>query len=1743
MAKRKNIKRVFSLLLTFVMMFTVIPAGIFGVEAVVWEGAEEEKTASSINLDFETDYLYNEAHPLTGSIYYYDGGNAENWSGYLSGGLYDANNRGSSAMLIDEDNGNTAVKFTWDSAYGNENYNANALMNIYNPETKSTFIGTSGKWYTITFKVKVTKNNGGVPLQFYLATSGRTYAKTGGNTAFYGTDGNFNNSGAMATASADDLRVTAAGDTFISTTDGWVTVSANWYADGTHFPLIGVTANNKTKITGLTDYAIVLVDDVEVEEYVEDEGLLFDVNLEQSVHSDFYKVNNPNNWSTTYNGRGSHAEWATEANGNTAIRLTWDADNSNENYNANTAMKIYDPNANARFVGEVGKKYIIRFKYKVENSGDKDLKFYIAPCNRVVLQNPANAQSDLGATDLGPKATVVGQESVFTHAETVNADGQWHTVETAWTGQEAIGGFTVYPLILLEANNKTKDANVTSNYASVLVDNVAVIEEQEEKEPGVVFDGALEQSTHSGFYVAGNPNNWTTSGNGRGAHAEWATEQDGNTAIRLTWDAENGNENYNANNAIKIFNTETSSRFTGETGKRYIIKFNYKVENSGGKTLKFYMAPCNRVAGANPSWVTSDLGATDLGPKATVVGQESVFTPAGTVTADGQWHTIYATWTGQEAIGGYAVYPLIILEANNKTGDANVASNYASVLVDDIAVMEDSKGRIPAYNYNGEGATELEIYRSTTFADLDIPSRKGWIFEGFFTDEALSEKAQDDALVGNYDAIYVKWSGDGNAMTPIAVGKTLNFDSIKSFDACAFTTKTFDYTGVNVLYDIDALGITTTRNTNTAQKIAANVSAWKGDYIFSADSVVENETQAVVLDGILMNAPADSAIFYVELPDFAAADKTYALSLGNRGICMRAGAYTFHWFKAKADGSSKFSFTDGGEWKTANLSAEGTFMGLPSGYKGYIRIDFTELTGDLNLNNDYQLMCIELEPNVLGGECGQLLLGGVVYTPAENSDSTVSRVKNNVDSSKGTYNYMYYDLAPSNEAVITTPYSAYSANASFSTRYTGTVGTPAVKFVNGETSAFWTENPVKIATISGEKEITRGYMTTYINPDCAIKLQPGVDTFMIYVEMPEFEEDTINAPLKLLDTTLTQSGKSVNLMFSNSAYYYADVKDGAWTYARASADGDLKDIPSGFKGFIKFCVKDFKNINDISYYTSQGELVGIDMSKPYEITKFELAFNHIGGENEALTIGGIYSVVVDSDTPFIRHGIKNEKYLFKAIPGDFDANGEITLSEVVELRKQLIGAGSDLEAGAKLRADGNIADLVSATLGRADLSNEATKPDYPNIFSSDIGTNDGAVIYDRVKFDDTDASKYQFIIEGDYDAYREKGDAFAEEVLTNQITTFEKTGIDKMCHVSTFIYSHGNIYCSYYANTISAYENPYFQVARLAYAPESDPTQKTIIDIMQVGDELYGQKVTGVYDTIIMQREDEPDNLYILWTAAINDEYYRLYQVFNMATETLGPVEVNRFKVGNITNDFSREGMKKALTSNGIGYKEFASDIGIMQKLSTRVENGETYYYSGAYCFDFTCIIKSKDLITWEYVAQPNEGANGTGFDNSTKWENAVYVVGDKVYYYVRQWDPVGEMSNGLPTTDMTNRHETGSYYGILTAYDLITGEWDKPILVEDCQSRSDFIEYKGNLYLIYAPRPEYGGTDRCHLGILKVDTNDLSKTKVVLQAQMGTSCFYPYWQYNSNGELCISYTYARQQIRLASIDLSKYLD
>lgn len=379
--------------------------------------------------------------------------------------------------------------------------------------------------------------------------------------------------------------------------------------------------------------------------------------------------------------------------------------------------------------------------------------------------------------------------------------------------------------------------------------------------------------------------------------------------------------------------------------------------------------------------------------------------------------------------------------------------------------------------------------------------------------------------------------------------------------------------------------------------------------------------------------------------------------------------------------------------------------------------------------------------------------------------------------------------------------------------------------------------------------------------------------------------------------------------------------------------------------------------------------------------------------------------------------------------------------------------------------------------------------------TKELKISDGSPIRDVARTISADVS----------DEARKKGDGFSAEIADRFVSDFERPG-DKMAHVSTFIVIDGTVYMTYYANTKEPSEDPKNQTARLVWAPVDNVENKTYLDLQTTGDKVGGKVIDMVYDTILMRKDE--NTLYVMWTARTEENYYRFYCPFDVRTKSLGEIGVHRFKVGDIVNDLSASGIRSALAENGIPCKKMYSDIGIMQKQSYRVENGVNYCYSGLYSGDFTCIIKSCDLITWEYVSQPD-------FINDSKWENATYVLGDKVYYFVRQQD--------------TNK------CGFLTAYDLVTKRWETAVEIEDCQSRGDFIRYNGELYLFHAP------IDREHIGIVRIDTEELAKSQVVLQAKMPSSCFYPFVQYYSEGELAMSYTVARKHIRLAQFTLSKY--
>lgn len=363
----------------------------------------------------------------------------------------------------------------------------------------------------------------------------------------------------------------------------------------------------------------------------------------------------------------------------------------------------------------------------------------------------------------------------------------------------------------------------------------------------------------------------------------------------------------------------------------------------------------------------------------------------------------------------------------------------------------------------------------------------------------------------------------------------------------------------------------------------------------------------------------------------------------------------------------------------------------------------------------------------------------------------------------------------------------------------------------------------------------------------------------------------------------------------------------------------------------------------------------------------------------------------------------------------------------------------------------------------------------------------------------------------DIEAYI-NGLKFRKELM-NHVADLKKEG-DKMVHVSTFCIINDVLYATYYVNTINYGETPSEHTARFVICPMntiSDSSTykyydlcytKTVAETNEIQEILInGKHIDYLYDIVLLHKDD--NTLFLAWTCTLDGNYYRVYKTYNINTQSFSNIAINKFKVFDTIVDFSSNDLNDVFAKYNIDHKPLIGDIGIMQKLSSRIESGVAYYYTGMYIGQFNCIIKSTDLITWEFVSIPS-------FENKSQWENAVYIKNDKAFYFCRQ------------------QYDTP--YAFLTWFDLSTNKWHSPIYINDGQSRYDFIEYNNKLYLIHSPM------DRNHLAIMLIDEDNLIRSKDVQVAQV-PDYFYPYMQ-KYKGELYISFTNSRQHIYVSKFTI-----
>ncbi len=203
--------------------------------------------------------------------------------------------------------------------------------------------------------------------------------------------------------------------------------------------------------------------------------------------------------------------------------------------------------------------------------------------------------------------------------------------------------------------------------------------------------------------------------------------------------------------------------------------------------------------------------------------------------------------------------------------------------------------------------------------------------------------------------------------------------------------------------------LTLTADSNTTQVGSAYVpngsqGAYKGKYVVaSADGSVThtyvNEIMYMQWIGMAINPAVDEFIFYVELPDYAKSSDTWGLGIQGMGILQKEVVTNVN-----PTYQTEFSYLSvyGDTWVTSTTGGgSDRSLKLPSGFKGYVRLNFENLTFDkkadgseVDLDSAYSLNHINFKFNAVGGDNGNLEFGGIFYVPSNKSNATVMNISN-----------------------------------------------------------------------------------------------------------------------------------------------------------------------------------------------------------------------------------------------------------------------------------------------------------------------------------------------------------------------------------------------------------------------------------------------------------------------------------------------------------------------------------------------------------------------------------------------------------------------------------------------------------------------------------------------------------------------------------------------------------------------------
>ena len=259
---------------------------------------------------------------------------------------------------------------------------------------------------------------------------------------------------------------------------------------------------------------------------------------------------------------------------------------------------------------------------------------------------------------------------------------------------------------------------------------------------------------------------------------------------------------------------------------------------------------------------------------------------------------------------------------------------------------------------------------------------------------------------------------------------------------------------------------------------------------------------------------------------------------------------------------------DGTSWQRGVVGTKGELFELGSGFKGYIKFDLkkfafytsgTSIKSTYDFTKHYNIECIQLKFNHIGGENGKLVIGSF-YSVLKDSDSTNIVLVSAVDGSEETF--AATGLKAMNGASIvlnSTNGELTRDNDCIQAAYDKASGFDGALRISGKNGA----------TANGS------FLMKSVNKEVA-----AGGGLMFYAELPDFKANNADWALALSSVKVSQNGKTFTANLADRySFSYLAASGGEWQKGTIrtfdGVNAVLTDLPSGFKGYICLDFTDF----------------------------------------------------------------------------------------------------------------------------------------------------------------------------------------------------------------------------------------------------------------------------------------------------------------------------------------------------------------------------------------------------------------------------------------------------------------------------------------------------------------------------------------------------------------------------------------